>query len=254
MPASVASGSVFKCAVVVAAVAAFDLPGCAGVIGEIRGAVPLPSLRPSQGCCSIREPLFQEYHTRRQVSRERPLQHYPPAHPRPGTPASLPVHACIDAQHGADTPRIGAGVDPANGAAPAVPEGEHGTWRPGPAHPVDVSLVWQYNRPNAFAWNCLLVDLSGAYPAYDGARDDNQRRQWMFAHIASDPEILGGKPCVKDTRISVELILELFASGATHQDVLDTYPHLTTEGITEALRYAARFLKNENILVAEVAA
>lgn len=76
----------------------------------------------------------------------------------------------------------------------------------------------------------------------------------MFAHIASDPEILGGKPCVKGTRISVELILELFASGATLQDVLDAYPHLTTEGITEALRYAARFLKNENILVAEVAA
>ena len=157
-------------------------------------------------------------------------------------------------QRGTDTQCIGTGVDPANGAAPAVPEGGHGISRHGPAHPVDVSLVWQYNRPNAFAWNCLLVDLSGAYPAYDGARDDNRRRQLMFAHIVSDPEILGGKPCVKDTRISVELILELFASGATHQDVLDTYPHLTTEGITEALRYAARFLKNENILVAEVAA
>ena len=76
----------------------------------------------------------------------------------------------------------------------------------------------------------------------------------MFAHITSDPEILGGKPCIKGTRISVELILELFASGATHQDVLNAYPHLTTEGITEALRYAARFLKNESILVAEVAA
>jgi uncharacterized protein (DUF433 family) len=76
----------------------------------------------------------------------------------------------------------------------------------------------------------------------------------MFAHITSDPEILGGKPCIKGTRISVEFVLELFASGATHQDVLNAYPHLTTEGITEALRYAARFLRNESILVAEVAA
>mgnify|MGYP001826186880 CR=1 FL=1 len=76
----------------------------------------------------------------------------------------------------------------------------------------------------------------------------------MFAHITSDPEVLSGKPCIKGTRISVEFVLELFASGATHDDLLETYPHLTIEGITEALQYAARFLKNESILVAEVAA
>ena len=76
----------------------------------------------------------------------------------------------------------------------------------------------------------------------------------MFQHITSDPEILGGKPCIKGTRISVEFVLELFASGATHQDLLEAYPHLTTEGIREALRYAARFLRNESVLVAEVAA
>ena len=76
----------------------------------------------------------------------------------------------------------------------------------------------------------------------------------MFPHIASDPEILGGKPCIKGTRISVEFVLELFASGATHQDLLEAYPHLTIVGITEASRYAARFLKNESILVAEIAA
>jgi uncharacterized protein (DUF433 family) len=73
----------------------------------------------------------------------------------------------------------------------------------------------------------------------------------MFAHITSDPTVLGGKPCIKGTRISVEFILELFASGAAHQDILQAYPHLTAEGISDALRYAARFLKNESILVAE---
>lgn len=74
----------------------------------------------------------------------------------------------------------------------------------------------------------------------------------MFAHIVSDPSILGGKPCIKGTRISVELILELFASGATHEEILRAYPQLSAEGITEALRYAARFLENESFLVAEV--
>ena len=76
----------------------------------------------------------------------------------------------------------------------------------------------------------------------------------MFPQITSDLEVLGGKPCIKDTRISVEFLLELFASGATHQDLLEAYPQLTTEGITEALRYGARFLKNASILVAEVTA
>ena len=74
----------------------------------------------------------------------------------------------------------------------------------------------------------------------------------MFAHITSDPAILGGKPCIRGTRISIEFILELFASGATRDDILRAYPHLTTEGVTEALRYAARFLKNESVLIAEV--
>jgi uncharacterized protein (DUF433 family) len=76
----------------------------------------------------------------------------------------------------------------------------------------------------------------------------------MFARISSDPEVLGGKPCIKGTRISVELVLELFASGATHNELLDAYLYLTIEGIKEALQYAARFLKNESILIAEVAA
>jgi uncharacterized protein (DUF433 family) len=74
----------------------------------------------------------------------------------------------------------------------------------------------------------------------------------MFPHIISDPTILGGKPCIRGTRISIEFMIELFTSGATHQDILQAYPHLTAEGISEALRYAARFLKNESILVAEI--
>jgi uncharacterized protein (DUF433 family) len=76
----------------------------------------------------------------------------------------------------------------------------------------------------------------------------------MFTHITSDPAILGGKPCIKGTRISVEFILELFASGATRKDILRTYPHLTAEGIEEALRYAAHSLKNDIVLTTEVAA
>ncbi len=70
----------------------------------------------------------------------------------------------------------------------------------------------------------------------------------MFMHITADPAILGGKPCIKGTRLSVEFILELFASGATREEILSAYPQLAAEAIEEALRYAARSLKNEIIL------
>lgn len=76
----------------------------------------------------------------------------------------------------------------------------------------------------------------------------------MFKYITSDPAILGGKPCIKGTRISVEFILELYSSGAALDDILSAYPQLTAEAVQEALRYAARFLKNEVVLTAEVAA
>ena len=63
--------------------------------------------------------------------------------------------------------------------------------------------------------------------------------------IVSDPAILGGKPRIRDTRISVEMILELLASGASPEDVQHAYPHLTPEGFAAAVRYAAESLKNE---------
>ena len=70
----------------------------------------------------------------------------------------------------------------------------------------------------------------------------------MYARIVSDPAILGGKPIVKGTRISVEFLLELFASGATRDDVLKAYPHLAPEDVEEALRYAAEVLKHDRVI------
>ncbi len=74
----------------------------------------------------------------------------------------------------------------------------------------------------------------------------------MFANVTSDPAILGGKPCIKGTRISVEFILELFASGATQQDILSAYPQVTQPGIEDALRYAAEAVRNEVVLSGEI--
>ena len=58
-------------------------------------------------------------------------------------------------------------------------------------------------------------------------------------YINTDPEVLGGKPCITGTRISVELILEQLSLGATISYLLDQYPQLTEEQIYAALAFAS---------------
>jgi uncharacterized protein (DUF433 family) len=74
----------------------------------------------------------------------------------------------------------------------------------------------------------------------------------VFQRIVSDPSVLGGKPCIRGTRISVEFILELIASGASRDDIVRGWPNLTAEDVEEAVLYAARFLKNEIVVNVEL--
>jgi uncharacterized protein (DUF433 family) len=74
----------------------------------------------------------------------------------------------------------------------------------------------------------------------------------MFDRITSDPGILSGKPIIRGTRISVALILELFASGATRADIVRKYPHLTLEDVEQAAAYAAESVRNEVLLSVQV--
>ena len=67
-------------------------------------------------------------------------------------------------------------------------------------------------------------------------------------HIVCDPKILAGKPTVKGTRISVELILGWFSSGWTTEQVLESYPHLTRDDILAAFAYAQELLQDDGIL------
>ncbi len=74
-----------------------------------------------------------------------------------------------------------------------------------------------------------------------------------FPLITSDPDTLGGKPCIKGTRISVDIILEWLASGATLPEIIKSYPQLSEKGLHQAIRYASRFLKNEVFVQVKVA-
>jgi len=62
----------------------------------------------------------------------------------------------------------------------------------------------------------------------------------MIEQITANPNILGGKPIIRGTRISVEFILDLLASEVSEREILEDYPHLTKEDIHACLRYAAR--------------
>ena len=62
------------------------------------------------------------------------------------------------------------------------------------------------------------------------------------ALIVSNPKVMMGKPVIRGTRITVELILERSAAGQTEEQILLAHPHITREGIRAALAFAAQAL------------
>ena len=69
-------------------------------------------------------------------------------------------------------------------------------------------------------------------------------------HIVTDPKVMLGKPTIRGTRITVELVLRKLAEGATESDLQDAYPHLTRDAIHAAIEYAAETLAHEENIVA----
>ena len=66
-------------------------------------------------------------------------------------------------------------------------------------------------------------------------------------YIEINPKIMMGKPVIKGTRITVELLLEKLSAGETDENILLAHPHITKEDIKAALLFAAQSLKGENI-------
>lgn len=66
--------------------------------------------------------------------------------------------------------------------------------------------------------------------------------------IVSDPRVLGGKPVVEGTRISVEQILGLLANGMTVDAICEAYPVLAPEDVRAALAWAQAALRNDVVL------
>ena len=64
-------------------------------------------------------------------------------------------------------------------------------------------------------------------------------------YVVADPEVMMGKPVIRGTRITVELILEKLAAGESVEQILDAHPQLSREAVSAALAFAAESMKTE---------
>jgi uncharacterized protein (DUF433 family) len=68
-----------------------------------------------------------------------------------------------------------------------------------------------------------------------------------MSRIKRDPAVMAGKPCIRNMRVTVAMIVGQIAEGATIDDLLQEFPYLEREDITQALRYAAYMASGQEI-------
>jgi uncharacterized protein (DUF433 family) len=74
-----------------------------------------------------------------------------------------------------------------------------------------------------------------------------------FNRITFDPNVLGGRACIRGLRVSVALVLNLIANGMAGEQIIKEYPYLEDEDIRQVLQYAA-WLADESVQILEPAA
>lgn len=75
----------------------------------------------------------------------------------------------------------------------------------------------------------------------------------LLARITARPDVFGGKPIIRDMRISVELILSLLAQGVTEEAILEDYPELETDDIRACTAYAHAVIAHDTLSAVSVA-
>ncbi len=68
--------------------------------------------------------------------------------------------------------------------------------------------------------------------------------------ITTDPQLCGGRPCIRNMRIRVKDILDLLAAGASTAEILEDYPYLEADDIKASLEYAAHQVDHPILSVA----
>jgi uncharacterized protein (DUF433 family) len=86
--------------------------------------------------------------------------------------------------------------------------------------------------------SCYVDDDEGADPGVAMVHD----------RIEINPEVMGGKPVIRGTRIPVELVLRKLGAGMSADAIITDHPHLTTEDIRAAQAFAAAYLADEDLV------
>lgn len=68
--------------------------------------------------------------------------------------------------------------------------------------------------------------------------------------ISRNPEVMGGKACIRGTRVTVGLIVGQIGAGHSIEELLADYPYLQREDVLQALRYASRLADERELLIA----
>ena len=75
----------------------------------------------------------------------------------------------------------------------------------------------------------------------------------LLNRITVRPDVFGGKPIIRDMRVSVELILSLLAQGVTPEAILDDYPKLEADDIRACIAYAHAVVADDTLAAVSVA-
>jgi uncharacterized protein (DUF433 family) len=70
----------------------------------------------------------------------------------------------------------------------------------------------------------------------------------LMKRITINPQVMNGKPCIRNMRFSVSQLLELLASGMTNEEITTDYPYLEKEDILACIQYAAKVFDTKNIV------
>ncbi len=74
-----------------------------------------------------------------------------------------------------------------------------------------------------------------------------------FDRITFDPDVMGGRACIRGMRLTVSLVLNLLANGMGEREIIADYPYLEAQDVRQALTYAA-WLAEESVYTTEMAA
>ena len=79
------------------------------------------------------------------------------------------------------------------------------------------------------------------------------KQEDLLQRITLNPEILFGKPSIRNMRYSVELILDLLAAGMTNQEIIEDYPDLEVEDIQACLLFASKLVTVNSVMKVKAA-